>query len=211
MKVKNAVVDGKKVDIYQFEDYRKNVDNFTKDIAVEYDGYILPIRNKTDKRPGILDIGSNLITKFRLPNEDQEKSYSTEHLQIIDLADSKSISEYISKTKQLRNIEEEMLESADSTFAPQISEEDTPQMKAIKMAVTEKHCDITKYSHRFGENFTNNKRIFNGHDITIRKLADISDKLDMEVELVIRDKSKDVPNPMGKEIKVILTGGADEK
>jgi hypothetical protein len=35
--------------------------------------------------------------------------------------------------------------------------------------------------------------------------------LDIEAELVFRDSNKDVPNPIGKEIKIILTNGGDDE
>ena len=72
------------------------------------------------------------------------------------------------------------------------------------------NCDINKYAPRFGENFLNDKRLFKTGSITMNKLISISKNLDIEAELILRDTSDDVPNKMGREVRVILTGDSED-
>jgi hypothetical protein len=37
----------------------------------------------------------------------------------------------------------------------------------------------------------------------------LASAFDMEIELIIRDKSSSVPNPMNKEFRCIINGGGD--
>ena len=83
-------------------------------------------------------------------------------------------------------------------------------MKLMKEAINLKRCDIDKYALRAGPNHLNNKRILKGNDITIKKMVEICDYMDMEVELTIRDKNSEVANPMNKEITKILTSEGDD-
>ena len=43
----------------------------------------------------------------------------------------------------------------------------------------------------------------------MNKLVAMSERLDIEVELTLRNASDNVPNPMDKPITVILTGNTD--
>ena len=80
---------------------------------------------------------------------------------------------------------------------------------AFKQAIASKHMDINKYAPRFGDNYLNDKRILKTSSITMNKLVAMSERLDIEVELTLRNASDNVPNPMDKPITVILTGNTD--
>ena len=83
-------------------------------------------------------------------------------------------------------------------------------MKALKQAITAKNIDIDKYADRFGENFPNDKRKLKDEKITLFLLKRMAECLDMNVDLIISDKSPNVPNPIGIPIKVSLTGNLEE-
>jgi hypothetical protein len=78
-------------------------------------------------------------------------------------------------------------------------------MRALKMALNAKHIDIDKYAGRFGENFPNDKRQLKNNNATLKIIKRFCENCDMEAFLTFRDKSDDVPNPMGTEIVVSLT------
>jgi hypothetical protein len=92
-----------------------------------------------------------------------------------------------------------------------VKDSDAPEMKLMKEAIYNKHIDLDKYEGRFGPNFTNDKRILQRSNITLSKIKTMCKALDIEAELVFRDSNKDVPNPIGKEIKIILTNGGDDE
>jgi hypothetical protein len=87
-------------------------------------------------------------------------------------------------------------------------------MIALKQAVNQKHIDINKYAYRFGDNFNNDRRLFEKPTITLSKLKTIAEALDMSCYIIIEDKDKDVPNPIGSQVKVRITnieeGEADD-
>lgn len=211
---KVAKIDGKALEVVTPEMYGANKElyqNTRTAIEVENfdDGrtYILPVRNVSDDRPGIYDAGSVYFTKFPEQGEQDKYALDTNKDDIIDYNNTKDVEDFISKQKQLRDIESEILTDIDNVFAPPIDPEDSPEMIALKEATREKRCDINKYAGRFGSNFLNDKRIFKEKHVSLNKILRIANNLDMEVELVIRDKGPEVPNPMGTEVHAILTTG----
>ena len=211
---KNAQVDGKMLDIISAETYGANKPiyaNTRTAIEIEHDGitYAMPYRNQTDDRPGIYDAGAVYFIKY--PEEHEAHKYDMSKIDVVDFNNSANMGEYLSKKQQLRDIEAEILTDIDNVFIPSIGPNDTAEMRAMKQATGLKACDINKYSQRFGDNFLNDKRIFKGSTITMNKMISIAQNLDMEVELIIRDKNPDVPNPMGKEVRAVLTGGTDDE
>lgn len=210
---KNATVDGKMLEVITPEDYGRNKELYNNprtgiELTNPNDGrnYILPIRGSSDDRPGVYDEGIIYFTKF--PDEKDASKYATDSVDIVDFNDTKDVEDFISKQKQLRDIESEILTDIDNIFMPPIDQNDSPEMRVLKEATREKHCDINKYAGRFGSNFLNDKRIFKDKNVTLNKILRIANNMDMEVELTIRDKGPDVPNPMGKEVSAILTGGS---
>ena len=109
-------------------------------------------------------------------------------------------------------MEASALTEVDSIFIPQINPNDSPEMSAFKEAIIAKKIDINKYASRFGDNFLNDKRILKTTSITMNKLISMCQKLDIEAELTLRDvQSDNIPNPMMKEITVILTNNTGDK
>ena len=85
-------------------------------------------------------------------------------------------------------------------------------MRGLKDAMISKNFDLDKYQDRFGLNYPNDKRRMNKDDISLKMLRRIAANTDIEVTMTFRDKSPDVPNPMGREITVNITGdGIDDE
>ena len=140
--------------------------------------------------------------------QEQKKELSVDN--IIDF-NKDNIKDLIESSNLLKDKEREILTSPDNVTMVSIGELDDPEMKALKMAILEKHIDIDKYESRFGSNFNNDKRLLSKSRITITKLKTMCDNLDIKATLILEDASPDVPNPIGKEIRVELVRGEDEE
>ena len=170
--------------------------------------YILPIRNATDLRPGVVTYNSNCTYFVRRPTEENRDQYLYDNA-IIDFENTKNIEEIIEKQKQVRDIEYEMLCNPDNVFIPPMHPDDEPEVKAFKQAVVEKGIDIYKYQNRFGTNFINDVRQFNKKKITLNMLKRLCNGLDIDIEIKYKDKTPNVPNPIGREIDVSVTSDMD--
>ena len=166
------------------------------------DGYVYPIRTKTDSRPGFYPTGG--LDFFKPPTTGESHIYTQQN--IINFEEATGLREIIKCQQKLANAERSILTTIDNVFAPEIGENDTPEMKAMKQAIIDKHIDLDKYEPRFGPNYNNDKRLLKKGSITFGKLRDISNALDMKVSIVIEDASPDVPNPIGRVIISELTG-----
>lgn len=168
--------------------------------AIRHYNHVLPIRNKTDNAPGIYYQEGNMIHDVKKPDTD-EYSYDN----IIDYSDSKNLGDILTKDNLVRNMENEILTDSNNVFSINISNEDTPEMKALKTAINSKRVDKRNYESRF-EQFQNDMRLLKGNSITLAKLISFCDKFDIDAELTLRDKNDgDIPNPIGTEISVNLT------
>ena len=179
-------------DVITIEEYEANPGMYNpKFTAIKYDdGCVYPIRNRTDNRPGFYPTGAIDFFKPCAPSETH--MYSQQN--IINFSNKENIREIIEAQSQLANEERAILTTIDNLFIPEISPEDTPETKALKEAVREKHIDIDKYESRFGPNYNNDKRLT------------ILNALDMRATLIIEDTSPNVPNPIGKQIVAVITG-----
>ena len=115
------------------------------------------------------------------------------------------------KQNQCRNIEYANLCNPDSIFIPAIDQDDSPLMKGFKEATIAKHFDISKYKDRFGANYLNDIRQYQKNDITIKMIERICDNIDQDVYVTFKDKPGDIPNPMGREITVKITGSGNNE
>ena len=219
MNIKNATVDGKLVDVLTEEQYSDKWKMYSdnpglyNDTALEVKQgdttYILPFRGKMDDRPGIYNMGAMYYTKF--PKEDQKDTYDASKVPVVDYSDITTVQDFLNKNAQVRNMENVILTDIDSVFIPPVLPDDTPEMRAFKSAIASKHCDINKYSSRFGDNYLNDKRILKTNSITMNKMISIAKNMDIEAELILRNPTdREIPNPMDREIRVILTGGGDD-
>ena len=157
-------------------------------------------------RAGVYELG-NVGYLIKYPDKRIEKEYKPN---VIDFNNVTTIQQFIDKQEKVKDVERDILCNPDNIYKPIIGENDSPEMKAIKEAIRAKNIDIDKYADRFGENFPNDKRKLKDDKITLFLLKRMAECLDMNVDLIITDKSPDVPNPIGIPIKVSLTGNSDE-
>lgn len=171
--------------------------------------YAYPLRGKNDTRPGLYQ--SDAFYRFIPPRDEEEKRmYSADN--VIDFENASSLREVIDSQNKMRSAERVILTTPDNIFIPNIKPDDSPVMKGLKEAVIMKNIDINKYEQRFGNNFNNDKRLFNNTTISLSKLETMAKALDLRLSLTIEDANENVPNPMGNKIVVELIAGdeADE-
>lgn len=215
MDYKRADIGGVLTDIIPMEQYLDNQDVYaTSNVAMvcERDGkkYVLPARKATDLRPGYYTLGSNCVAFARLPSSDCDTNYNYDDV-VIDFSKEKTIQGIMEKQNQCRNIEYANLCNPDSIFIPAIDQDDSPLMKGFKEATIAKHFDISKYKDRFGANYLNDIRQYQKNDITIKMIERICDNIDQDVYVTFKDKPGDIPNPMGREITVKITGNGNNE
>ena len=216
MNRKITKLNNKMYDVITPEEYAKSPDIYNSTFtALSYDelGVVLPIRNRLDivNEVGVYPTREVNIINTQNINED----YSSNR--VLDL-NSGNMREVLSKSEVIKSMESEILTSSDNVYCPKIREEDSPALKAIKNAAGMKSCDLDSYAYRFGSNYNNDirhlKNLGEGKGkkvkISLDKLVSIADKLDMSVQLVIEDKSPDVPNPMKDKVVVLLNGTEEE-
>jgi hypothetical protein len=213
MDYKRATINGTLTDIVDGDYYMNNQSvyaNANVAMVSEHDGkkYVLPVRKSTDLRPGYFTYGSNCTAFAKYPKPNEEEQYLYEDT-VIDFGESKTIQDIIEKQNQCRDIEYINLCNAEDIFIPTIGPDNTPLMKGFKEATISKHFDITKYKDRFGPNYLNDIRQYNKNDITIKMVERIADNVDMDVYVTFKDKPGDIPNPMGREITVKITGNSN--
>lgn len=172
-------------------------------------GYIYPLITRTEYERG--DIGVTInpespIQYFNAPKNPEKYSieHNIENGNLVDFSDCKNYNTIISKQKAIKELRSELLTNADSITNYKIDDNDTPLMAAVKEAINSKECDINLYGHD-----PNDIRILNGNSITAAKAVKFADMMDMKITVTIEDTSPDVPNPMGKTITKVLTGGGE--
>lgn len=200
-----AFVDGKIYDVIDLKDLG-TFQYYGSALAVNTGQFILPIRmSQVVTKPGLYFNGLFYTPVY--PRDDMEAlDYSTIHLAYFVSAET--LKDVVAAKEQLEKDEFAHLVSSTNVFTPVIDPvNDKALILGLKMAVTEKQCDINRYSEKFGPDFNNDRRKFNGHDITAAKYSSISNNLDIRTTLIIEDMRPDVANPMGK--RIILTWVGD--
>ena len=203
--MKKIEIDGKLYNVTNIDDYTDHPDLYTpKFTAIEVPGgYVLPIKNRTtDTGPGIYYQNGAMVSLVEKPNDMAE--YSSD--KIIDFTNPKCIGEVFEKQQIIRDIQDEIMTTSDNVLCLKIGDNDTPEMKALKTAINLKHIDTKQYEDRFDQ-FQNDMRLLKGNSITLGKLISISSALDISVDLTIRDRDENTPNPMNQTIVIDLTEG----
>lgn len=193
-------------DVATLNEYTDYKDAFIPQYTAIHDaetGFVLPIKNRYDDGPGIV-VGHG-VSYIDEPDEDEMDAYLD--TDIIDFDNCHGIHDMMEKQRIVRTLERDILTSPDNIFTPKIFDDDSPEMKALKTAVLEKKIDLDKYEPRFGSNYNNDKRLFNKSTISLPMTKRLCEALDIKATLILEDKSPDVPNPIGRTIKVDLTGG----
>jgi hypothetical protein len=214
-----AFVNGRCLTVYDYETYNKNRDVLKEDdqtaVDIMHNGKstILPVRTakKADlSEPGVYEYTDG-VDFFSFPTTAEEvNTYCPDESKIIRFTDIKSMQELITKTEKFRANSNQELESPDQITRPTLKEKDTPVMRAFKEAITSKNMDLDKYKDRFGENYPNDKRKMNETDITLFMIERFAQRLDMNVDIIFSDAEGNIPNPMGKTIKVNVVPGTTE-
>lgn len=196
-------------DVATLEEYTKHRDAYIAQYTAIHDpetNLVLPVKNRYESGPGIV-VGTG-VCYVEEPSQEERSEYSDD--KIIDFGNTKTIHDMMEKQRVVRSLERDILTSPDNIFMPKIFDDDSPEMKALKSAVLDKHIDLDKYEPRFGSNYNNDKRLFNKNTISLPMLKRVCDALDIEATLILTDKNDDVPNPMNRSIEVKLTGGNSE-
>lgn len=207
-----GVINGAVYDIVSQEEYLKYktnncpLDNLAVKTNCNGEEIILPVQ--VDKQysgnnitPGIYPCGP--MTVFKYPKENEINKYKP--TKIVEFNNSNSIEEVLEKKEILENYTEPWVSTTDNATLCSINSDDQPEMRAIKSALNAKHIDIDSYAYRFGNNFPNNKRQLKNNSATLKFIKTFCDALDMDAELIIKDKEGKIPNPMNKVIHVSLT------
>lgn len=204
MRIKDRIYD-----VASLEEYNNYKDAYIPQYTAIYDkdtNLVLPIKNRYENGPGIV-IG-NCVSYIDEPNDEDRNEYLGNS--IIDFDNAKSIHDLMQKQQAVKTLERDILTSPDNIFTPKIFDDDSPEMKALKSAVLDKHIDLDKYEPRFGQNYNNDKRLFNKNTISLSMLKRVCNALDIEATLTLSDKNDNVPNPIGRTIEVKLTGGVQD-
>lgn len=218
---KFAIIGDKQMNVYSIDKVVENQNILIGDnqIAVEvmHDNtpVILPVREKKDddiSKPGFyVDDGPLAFISYPI-TEEEEKIYSPSSDKVFDMRDINSMQEFVTKKEEYDQTVSSLLETDpmdDSIFKPPLLKTDTPEMRALKESIIAKQIDLDKYASRFGDNYPNDKRKLKDDNITSYMLKRICDNLDIQVDIVFRDAKDNVPNPMGKIVKVNMVPGYD--
>lgn len=177
--------------------------------ALEVAGRVLPVRNPmVDNGPGVYYEKGAMVADIVKPSPNNEAMYSEDR--VIDFSKAKDIGELIEKNELIRNIQNDLMVSGkDNIFCLNISQADTPEMRALKTAINAKQVDKKAYEDKFDQ-FQNDMRLLKGNSITLSKLIGICNGFDISCTITLRDKP-DAANPMGTEITLDLTEGRPNK
>lgn len=217
--MKRAICEGKMISLYDintdYNDYYMNDTSFMgyidEETGMVYPSTTQSYLSKNLGKAGFYKHGPFL--KFVEPSGEEKDNFTFEKMEHVNWDDTSSISDVVAKSKEAFSLDNRLLSNVtpDNIFAPPIHADDSPEMVGMKTAIAKKKIDLDLYGYRFGENFNNDKRIFDKQSMTLNKLVTICDKTDIDAYLVLKDKEGDIPNPMGEEIIVKLTNGTEEE
>lgn len=172
--------------------------------AIQGHGIVLPIKQKTDVGPGYYIQSNSMVHTIVKPPEQDINKYSESN--IIDYNNAKSIGDIMKNNNMLRDIQSEFITDDENILNLKITDDDTPEMKALKTAINYKQADKSQYEDRFDQYQNDMRLLTKGTSITLGKLISICSVFDISAELVLRDK-EGAPNPMNTEISIDLTEG----
>ena len=209
MSLRKMAIGGVMYDVVTEEEYYRNPNLYTQFTAIINNGSVYPIR-RIENRPGFRQLPGFYPTDgmsfYIHPNESSASEYSDSHM--IDFRAAEDMRGYIQTKQRLASAERSILTSIDNVFTPEICENDTPEMVALKQAIIDKNIDLDKYEPRFGPNYNNDKRLLKKPSITFGKLRAMCEALDIKATITFEDANPDVPNPIGRVITAELTGDA---
>ena len=214
LSVTKSAANGQVYDVISYDEYGKNFDmyNGRTDVAVSanYRGkdIILPIKGKYSGNPispGVYDAGC--VDFFNYPDETTIERYVPTNT--VHMSNREDIGNLIKSGEIAKRLDEPFITTPDNITNIPIKETDQPEMVALKTALNSKHIDIDKYAGRFGDNYPNDKRQLKLESATLKIIKRFCENCDMDAVLILKDRDKDVPNPMNREIRVSLTKPID--
>ena len=207
---RDIFINGKKYEVEDIENYVKSPDAYISGYTALDVGqqFIYPIIPNNSTAPGIHVKPNCPILYVTDPPEEDKDQYDRSN--IIDYNKADTFKDFIETQNMVRELEKDILTSPDNIYVPPEDENDSPAMKALKKAITDKHIDLDKYETRFGSNYSNDKRIFNKNNISMQMLVRMCNATDIKASLTLEDQNPDVANPMGSTITVELTSGNNE-
>ena len=198
--------------VYDEDKIPSSIDLSENVAIVDKNGVVLPVRKNSNERgPGYyrsgmrLNNGVELLFRVDPTPEQIESTYNTK-IDYIDFGDSKNIVDYMINVDRERALTQSIISNVDNEYRPNIRENDEAFMQLVKHAIYEKHFDISKYKNIFGSNFNNDKRSLEARSITLNKAIEILTKLDVEIEITLRNRGDNIPNPMQRSVTGIING-----
>ena len=212
--IKRTVSNGKIYEMVDLDTYGANPEKYIgrNDVGIEIEDkdhnetLVLPLRDTYSGNPitpGVYNAGE--IDFIIMPDDITYQKYIPG--KTVELSNKMDAKKIIESGEILSRLDEPFITTPDEITKIPVTSMDEPEMRALKTAINEKHIDIDKYANRFGNNFPNDKRQLRNNQVTLNIIKRFCNNMDMEAQLIIRDKSADVPNPLGKEIIVSLTDG----
>lgn len=172
--------------------------------AIQDHGIVLPIKQKNDFGAGYYIQSDSMVSLIKKPPENMIDEYSEN--KIIDYNNAKSSGDIIKNNEMLRDIQSEFIVDDENILNLTISDNDTPEMKALKSAINSKKADKSQYEDRFDQYQNDMRLLTKGTSITLGKLISTCSVFDISAELVLKDKDG-APNPMNRVISIDLTEG----
>lgn len=211
MDMKKIKIDNVIYDVVNSKNYNSSIYPANK-TAVYIDDIdkVLPVRAKHDKRIGAVIYDT--VTLIHYPDLDYGIVSLVDHSldkydksNIIDFNNVSNINELMAKQQAVTNLE--IMQNPENILVLNISEEDSPTMVGFKTAINTKGIDLDNgYIDRLPDR-NNDRRRMTKSDISLKKLIICCKATDINAELVLRDASPTVPNPIGKVIRVNLIEG----
>lgn len=207
--MKKVEIESRLYSVVSMQEYSANKDLYNpKNTAIEIDDgrLVLPIRNPmTETGVGVYYSDTKPYGNIVKPSKEDEPKYSSS--KVIDFTNAKDIGEVINKNNMLRDLQSDLMVSGKdgNIFYLNITQEDTPEMRALKQAINSKQVDKKTYEDRFPQ-FQNDMRLLKGHSITLSKLISICNGFDISCVMTLKDR-EDAVNPIGDEITIDLTDG----
>ena len=214
LSVTKSAANGQVYDVISYDEYGKNFNmyNGRTDVAVSANcrgkDIILPIKGKYSGNPispGVYDAGC--VDFFNYPDETTIERYVPTNT--VHMSNREDIGNLIKSGEIAKRLDEPFITTPDNITNIPIKETDQPEMVALKTALNSKHIDIDKYAGRFGDNYPNDTRQLKLESATLKIIKRFCENCDMDAVLILKDRDKDVPNPMNREIRVSLTKPID--
>ena len=204
--INKAAINGNIYDVYTYDEFMDQKNIFDKTaVLMDYKDKQILLPYKGEKKdqvtPGIYNAGC--VDFCIYPSDNQIDDYIPD--KIININNNDDIKEVYKNQKDINRLMEHWISNPDNVTKFPIHPDDSPEMAGLKAAWNAKGANFDDYGPLFGDNFPNDKRQMKNHTASLKIIKRFAKHLDMEVELIFRDKNPDVLNPMNTEIHAILT------